>query len=259
MPLDAEAWKLANQHINGGPKGNALQDKHEAIRIIRERNGVSLRGASRSADPLMQALAAMQTNTQARHVLGIAAQYLSRGYEVIQAFPNMPAWAAVGGPLVAGPVALANRQVKQQATELLTRSRLYAEKIYKTIPDNTAPVPPQLRKQVNEAAKQAYTNLKLVSSVQVDLQQGLLSDVVDYLQTGTNKFLADQGIKVKVPKELIWAAIAIAGLAGAYFLWKIISGVMLRGAQLGEAEKAAEAIAEGEARKKRQKRLYSKA
>lgn len=38
MPLDAEAWRLANQHMGHGPKTNAVADKNEAIRIIRERN-----------------------------------------------------------------------------------------------------------------------------------------------------------------------------------------------------------------------------
>jgi hypothetical protein len=237
MPLDPEAWKLASARLNGSPKSNGAADVAEARRIILERNGIrggAQLGASTIPIEQARALQAMQTNTQARHVLGIVAKHVSNGYQVIQTFP------------------FATGVAKKQAIELLDRNRGFAEKIYAGIPDNTAPVSPQLRKNVTVAVTQAASSLALISSAANNLNQSMMADVVDFL---IHRVKSETGWAP--PKWLIWGGVAVGGAIGAYLLWKVVSGVMLRDAALGEAEAAAVSIAEAQARKRRQKQLYS--
>ncbi len=101
-----------------------------------------------------------------------------------------------------------------------------------------------------------------------------LEKITDYRRRAEDwrKLLTKQGLNSSGPSDhaptpgigegaIPWKLIilGVVGVAGLLITWKIVSGVMLRGAQLGEAEKAAEAIAEAETRKKRQKKLYSRA
>jgi len=225
MPLDAESVRLIHQRQQAAGWSQGAR----AQQIVRRRTH-GLGKAAASGEPF-DLLAAMKTNTQARGVLGIVAKYLRRGFEVIETFPF------TGG------------EAKAQAIDLLNRNNVYAQKIYATIPDNDKPVSPQTRKTVTLATTQAASNLKLVSSAADNLNQSLLTDLVDFLvqrvknQTGW-----------KPPKELIWGVVVLGGLTALVLLGKIVHGAVLRGAALTEAENEAMALADAAARKKTTKK-----
>lgn len=199
------------------------------------------RGALGASAPF-DALANMKTNTQARGVLGIAAKWLNQGFGILDTFPFL------------------SGEAKTQATDLLNRTNTYAQKVYAKLPDNDAPINPVVRKQVVLATNQAATNLKLVSSVRDNLNQGLLSDLVDYLNSVVHHFIDDtikhytDQKKTDITRIAIYVALGTVGLGLLFVTAKLVHTAVLGQAALGEAEDAAVAAAEAEHRRAEQRK-----
>ncbi len=192
------------------------------------------------------ALAKMQTNAQARGVPGIAAKWLQQGFGILDTFP-----------FVSG-------DAKRQAQSLLDRTNAYAQKVYATLPDNAGSIEPAVRKRVVIAVNQAATNLKLVSSVRDNLNQGLLTDIVNYLQSGLSQFIDDtierttgKKFHVELPRILIWTAVGAVGLGILFVTAKLVHTAVLGGAALEEAEMTAMALADAAKRKRSNRRVVS--
>ncbi len=240
MPLDADAWKLANQHMGHGPKFDAHADKSEAIRIIRERNGMRAPRQRHqqlgAAAPAVDILAAMQTNAQARHVLGIVSTRLQQGYQAAETFPFSASHSFPGGS-----------DAKSAAIDLLNQANTYAQRVYATIPDNTDSVSAKTRKTVGIAVKNALRATKLVSSAANNLNQSLLQDLVDYLQGK-----AKNSLGFDIPKPIIWSVVAVGGALTLFIVVRLLLRVATGGlaGALEEAEADALAIVD-QARRRR--------
>ncbi len=226
MPLDIASVRLieARQRAAGWPK---------AVR------GPRALGAAQPFD----ALANMRTNAQARGVLGIAAKWLQQAYGILDTFTMWPTGTT-----------------KESARELLNRTNAYAQKVYAKLPNDTAPIDPMVRKQVVVATSQAATNLKLVSDVRNNLNQGFLTDVVDYLNSGVHRVVNDVidqvtgKKKLEVTRILIWAAVGTVGLGVVIMAAKLVHTAVLGNMALGEAEEAAVTAAEEERRRAEQRK-----
>ncbi len=182
-------------------------------------------------------LARMQTNTQARGVLGIAAKWLRQAFGILDTFP------------------FGTGQARESARDLLTRTNNYAMQVYAKLPDDQAMIDPAIRKQIVTAVNQAATNLRLVSNEAQNLNQGMIEDLVDYLYSKANQFIDDtvrrvtgSGSPVHIPKALIWGVVAVAGVTALFVTAKLVHTVMLGGADLEEAEETAMALADAQKR-----------
>lgn len=215
-------------------------------RLIAQRNGLNAAPALQ----VNQVLASMQTNAQARGVLGITAKWLSQAYGVLETFPFL------------------SGKAKDQARDLLDRNNTFAQKVYATIPDDAAPVSIPLRKSVTTAAKQSASSLKLVSSAAANLNQGYVDDLADYLAGRASQFVQNQlerltgkkldiNIPSALPKTIIWIGIGTVVVVGLILLTKIVRTAVLHGSELEEAEREAMAIADAQRHKKASRKVYS--
>ncbi len=223
-----------------------------------QRNGVSL-GAAKvlpPADPkIVQVSNMIQTNRQARQLLGIAATHIQQAYQVVETIPsNM--WY---GLLRWMRYFDGTSDLAKQARLLLDRTNAYAQRVYATLPDNDAPVSSIGKKQVNTALAQASSNLQLVSSSANEIHKSLIDDLID----AVNAWIAGNvpsGFP-KLPKAtgkiIVYVAIGAAGLVGLFVLGKLLHTIALGSAELIEAENAAMAIADAQRRKRSSRSVLS--
>jgi hypothetical protein len=242
VPLDPadKALILKRQAAAGWNTNTAAAPRHHhrghhATRVRPQRLGAP----SESVD----LLAAIQTNAQARHVLGIVATRLNQGYQAAETFPFSASHNFPGGA-----------DAKGAAIDLLNQANGYAQKVYATIPDDNAPVSPQIRQTVGIAVKNALKAVQRVSSAANNLNQGLIDDLTDYLLNRLQHALPDIPGFPKVPrsavKVAVYAGLAVGGILALFLAAKLAHTVLLGRAQLAEAEEQAIQIA-GAARRKR--------
>lgn len=237
MPLDAESKRLIlkRQHDAGWDR-----PKHQQHMVRRPALGA----------PAQQVdlLAAMQTNAQARHVLGIVAARLQQGYAAAETFPFSASHNLPGGA-----------DAKGAAIDLLNQANTYAQKVYATIPDDSAPVSPQTRTTVGIAVKNALRAVKVVSTAANNLNQGLIDDLTDYLLKKIENTLPDIPGFPKVPRSAvkiaIYAGIAVGGLVAVFIAAKLVHKIVLGRAELAEAEEQAIQIADASRRKKASRKV----
>lgn len=135
------------------------------------------------------AVAAMQTNREARALLGVAADYLRQAYELVSDLTNMA-------------------DVQDQARDLLDGTNAYAQGIYAVLPDDDTPVAEDMRPRVQTALASAQRSLKVVAEVRADLEIDYLQALADVVPTGA-------------------AAIASAAAGAAVDHWVLTAGAVV--------------------------------
>jgi len=227
------------------------------LQLIRQRNGagpssyVQLMGPPKPSDADAQQAAAllapMQTNRQARAVLGVVAQYLQQGYQVAATVPSFI--SPVDGTKIAS---------KAMVT-LLNTDNSYAMRVYAGLPDDDAPVSPLNRKKVTLAVTQALSSTRLVSTEAADLNRGLTGALIDLFKEGLHKLATDAAHNPL--KAIKWVGIGLAVLVGLIVVGKLVKTIafgdardVAKGAALEEAEEAALALMGAKLRKGARKR-----
>ena len=215
----------------------------EAMRIIAARNGIALgSGSSALTAEDAQLLARMQTNRQARAVLGAVAQILHQGYTVAE--------QSSGGPLLY----FSNRALKAQFKSSLDEVNRWATKTYAGIPNDDAPLSAQNRQRVEAALAQARSTF---AEVQAD---------ADWLNRGLTGAITDLLVAPWLPKNTPFGVQKWLMIGGVIVVGVVVIGVASRLVQkiafgeanaLVEAEEAAVAIAEAKRRKTRSRRVLS--
>lgn len=181
----------------------------------------------------------MQTNRQARAVLGIVAQYLQQGYATAQTVPSFIS------PIDGTKMAAAAMRTS------LDQDNAYAQRVYAGLPDDDAPVSDLNRRKVTVAVTNALSTTRLVSTDSADLNRGLVGALVDLFKQGL-QHLVDNAAHDPL-KALKWVGIGIAVLVGLGLVGKLVHTIMLGegGGSLGDAEEAAVAIMDARLRKRR--------
>lgn len=221
----------------------------EAQRILAARNG-NLGSFGRTpalAPDDAQLLAHMQTNRQARAVLGAVAGMLQTAYA-----QQLPALARVTS---------AGRDLQATMKSRLDTVNNYAQRVYAGIPDDDAPVSLTNQKKIALTVVQARDAAQdvdeAVASQHLDIAQGL----VDVLRFLIAKALGVVGGALTPGGFPTWAKIAIGGvvvLVAVGVLTKLVGRIAFGTASaLAEAEDAAVAIAEAKRRKPRSRRVLS--
>jgi hypothetical protein len=202
-------------------------------RLIAIRNGL---GRTTTAPEDAQLLARMQTNRQARAVLGVVAQYLRRGYEVAQTVPSFI--SPIDGTKLAAEAMRGN----------LDSDNRWSQKVYAAIPDDDAPISDLNRKKVTIALTQARGTLALVSSSAEDLNRGLFGSLSDLLAEHLLPSWAQPNPKAR--DLALKIGIGVAVLVGLIVAGKLVHTIVLgRSTALGEAEAAVMALANAQRRK----------
>lgn len=181
-------------------------------------------------------LARMQTDRQARAVLGVVAQYLKQGYEVANTVPTFI--SPIDGTKMAASA----------MRGLLDQTNTYGQRVYKAIPDDDAPLSDLNRKKVGLTLQQARENLLMVSTEANNLNSGLTGALMD-LFNDMFKRLAHDAAQDPI-KALKWVGIGLVVLIGVFTLGKLVHTVAL-GAASDEALKEAEQQAMKTARERR--------
>jgi hypothetical protein len=176
-----------------------------------------------------EAAAALQTNRHGRAALGIAAANLRRGYDVIDDIePSLG--TELLAPLIGLVESLTDRDVRDQARDLLDRSNAYAQGLYATLPDDDGPIAPDRRAMVSTALEQAERNLRILEAVRADLVTTFLEDLgelVDAIFEATvkaTKFIADKAkqIVASVVPPAVWWVLGGALIVGAgVYAWRL--------------------------------------
>lgn len=181
-------------------------------------------------------LARMQTNRQARAVLGVVAQYLRQGYEVANTVPSFI--SPIDGTKMAASA----------MRGLLDQTNNYGQRVYKAIPDDDAPVSDLNRKKVGLTLQQARENLLMVSTEANNLNTGLTGALLELFNDMFKKLAHDA---VQDPlKALKWVGVGLIVLMGLFTIGKLVHTVAL-GAASDEALKEAEREAMKTARERR--------
>jgi hypothetical protein len=202
--------------------------------LIALRNGLS---AAPPAD--LSVLNRMQTNRQARAVLGVDAAYLKRGYE---AAANVN---AIGSGI--GTDAMRS---------LLDQTNRRAQQVYKTLPDDDAALSDLNHKKVVQVTQQTYENVSMVSSAADDLNRGLLGSLADVLSDQLPPWLRPSSGKGR--DLALKIGIGVAVLVGLFVAGKLVHTIILgRSTALGAAEDAVMALANAQRRKRHARSVLS--
>lgn len=214
----------------------------EALRILTLRNGLGAAKKALSPED-QQLLAKMQTNRQARAVLGVVAQYLRRGYELVDSASSvMPGTASLKDAIKRG----------------LDGTNRYAQKTYAGIPDDDAPLSPLNRRKVEECVREARTHLSEIPSDVEDINRGFTGALADTLTSFLPKWLQPPG-GGKHDKLIIALGIG-AAVVGAILIIRLVKTAALgesEANELAEAEEEAIRIADALRRKKASRSAFS--
>ena len=221
----------------------------EAINLIAQRNamnpyglGLSKRAKRALSAEDRQLLSNMTTNTQGRHVLGIVATYLRKGYEFAEN-ASLP-WGA--------------GSYRDAMKSSLDGTNRYAQKTYNAIPDNTAPLTAQNRARIEECLVEAREHLGQFPPEVEDLNRGLTGMLTDYLLSKLPPW-ARPNDKKTMDKILLGVGIT-AAVIGALIAIKLVMKIALGGqanSELREAEDEALRIAEADRRKRHSRTAFS--
>ncbi len=158
-------------------------------------------------------LARMQTNRQARAVLGVVAQYLRQGYEVAKTVPSFI--SPIDG----------TKKAAEAMRIGLDQINNYAQRVYNAIPNDDTPLSDLNRKKVGLSLSQARSELAMVSTDANDLNRGLTGALVD-LFNDMFKQLAHNAVQDPL-KALKWIGVGVAVLLGLFTLGKLVHTVVL--------------------------------
>ena len=155
----------------------------------------------------------IKTNAQARAVLGLVANMLRRGYELV------PTVAAPFTELFSGSV----EELRAQANSSLDIVNAYTQGIYAFIPDNDNALDEQYRRRIQLAIKQAQDTCESIS----DAAAAMAVDYTDEMASVVLPVLERIGEKIKdLPKTLstgilasIWPLLLLAGIV-LFFYWR---------------------------------------
>lgn len=215
----------------------------EALRILALRNG----GLGAAKKPLTpedkQLLARMQTNRQARAVLGVVAEFLRRGYAMVDSASSvMPGTSALKDAIRRG----------------LDGTNTYAQKTYAGIPDDDAPLSPLNRRKVEECVREARQHLSEIPSDVEDINRGFTGALVDTLTSVLPPWLRPPSGK-GTDKIIIAVGIA-AGLVGLLLVVRLVKTAALGASEADElaaAEDEAVKLADALRRKKASRSAFS--
>ena len=115
------------------------------------------------------AVAAAKTNQDGRALLGIAVDYLRQAYALV---PHITTMGIDIG------------DVQRNATQLLDSVNAYAQGIYAMIPDDQAPLDETIRARIQVALLQAQSDMKLVASVDAELEVNYLQALLGAISAG---------------------------------------------------------------------------
>jgi hypothetical protein len=164
--------------------------------------------------------AALVTNRHARAALGIAAQHIRNGFDILDSITESSL------PIVAQLLSLAETSsdvdVKETGRELLDRTNLNAQAVYGAIPDTDDPLDAYTRGRVGVALENARSDLELLESVRADLSTDFLSDLGDLLSK-----LAD-GSQAAL-RFVASAAKQIVGTIVPTWVWFVLGGAAIVG------------------------------
>ena len=153
----------------------------------------------------------MQTNRQARAVLGVVAQVLKQGYQV-------------SVPFYARALDASSRELQRTMTSGLDGINRYAQKVYAGIPDDDAPVSDLNRKKVSIVLAQARDTVRSIDETVKDSGlMGVLSSMLDQLfgQVWTNRSPETKRLLIKIG---IGVAIVIGALMTLKFVHTVAFG-----------------------------------
>jgi hypothetical protein len=211
-------------------------------RLIAQRNGVQLGASMKLSAEDTALLSHVQTNRQARAVLGIIAQYLQRAYALTETMPHITQ---------PGTGALAKGW-----KQTLDNSNRYAQKTYAAIPDDDSPLSDLNRRRLQESLREARWSLSEIGEQAADIDRGLTGTIADMLTS-----LLPSWLRPKDPKARNWilyASIGVAVLTGLFVAGKLIHTIVFGGTPgagtLGEAEAAAVALMDAQRRRRRASR-----
>lgn len=225
----------------------------DAQRIIAERNGRGLRGTAQLAPDDAQRIARIQTNRQARGVLGVIAQVLHTAYE-----NHLPTLAKLTS---------AGRDLQRSMTSRLDGINNWVQRVYAGIPDDDAPVSDLNRRKVALALAQARDAVNDIDNdvKSMSLLNETLGVLSDWLTEGVERVLQAIGggltNKIFGGNTSKWVKIVVGGvvvLGAVGLVAKLVHVIMLgRTSPLGEAEDAAMAIADAQRHKRRKRRALT--
>ncbi len=180
-----------------------------------------------------EAADAIRTNRQGRAALGIAAEAIKRGYEVIDTIePGLLRSIFSTGLIGYYFEDQADSEVRQAGRDLLDQANAYAGGIYAVIPDDDNPIDGDTRKRVALALSTAEKDLGMLNEAQASLTESYLDELGDLVQAiedaasavaekaaAAAEYIADKAKKVAdalIPTWLKWTiGIGVVVIAGA--------------------------------------------
>lgn len=153
-------------------------------------------------------LARMQTNKQARAVLGVVAQVLKQGYQI-------------SVPLYARAVDSDSRELQRTMTSRLDATNKYAQKVYAGIPDDDTPVSDLNRKKVGLVLLQARDAVKDVDEAAKN--SGLMGALSNGLDEVLGGVWANRSPETK--RWLIRIGVGAAIVIGLFMTAKFVHAV----------------------------------
>lgn len=226
-----------------GPLGSSADP--EGLRIIRERNarfgGAGLSRTAQLNAEDAQRLARVQTNRQARAVLGVVAQGLQNAYGL-----TVPAYARA--------IDASSKMLQQTMHKRLDDVNRYAQRVYAGIPDDDAPLSDLNRKKVALVLAQTRDAIGDVAEAAKDSGiLGAFSAALDSILPAPWRNLPSD-TKRLIVRIAIGAAVLVGVVVAGKLIYTIVAG---RRSELGKAEEMAMAIADARRRKGHARSVYS--
>lgn len=188
--------------------------------LIAERNGLGAAKSGALTPDDVARMAKVQTNKQARAVLGVVAQVLRQGYQI-------------SVPLYARAVDSDSRELQRTMTSRLDATNKYAQKVYVGIPDDNAPVSDLNRKKVRLVLVQARDAVKDVDEAAKN--SGLMGALSNGLDEVLGGVWANRSPETK--RWLIRIGIGVAVVVGLFMTVKFVHVVAFGEASRGRGER----------------------
>lgn len=175
-----------------------------------------------------EAVAALRTNRHARAALGIAAEAIRRGYDVIDTIEPSLLTEIFIAPLGLAQ-SLTDSEIRTQGKDLLDRTNAYAQGVYATIHDDDAILPEATRSRVGVALAQALSDLDLLTKVSNDVVSSFLDDLGELIiaigdaTISSVNFIADKArnlADILIPTWLKWTLGVGIGVGLGVVIWR---------------------------------------
>jgi hypothetical protein len=120
--------------------------------------------------------AGIKTNRQGRAILGVVADYLKRGYELV---PKLGTYKES-----IFNIFVPDDDLQEDARDLLDATNNYSIVLYNSLPDNDGPIDENRRRQIGVALNQAQSSFTLLARIDADLSSSFIEDLADVLAGG---------------------------------------------------------------------------